>query len=56
MGLTGAITTVPQQNMLERWFNGAIILAPGTNLSIQTSTASGTVSTSCEFIWEELSE
>lgn len=54
MGLTGAITTVPQIQTLERWFNGAIILQPGANLSIQTSTASGATATFCEYIWEEV--
>lgn len=54
MGLTGAITTVPQLQVMERWFNGAIILQPGTNLSIQTSTASGASATFCEYIWEEV--
>jgi hypothetical protein len=54
MGLTGAITTVPQLQTLERWFNGAIILQPGTNFSIQTSTASGASGTFCEYIWEEV--
>lgn len=53
VGLTGAITTSPTQLPLGRWFNGGLILEQGCNLSIQTSTASGTVSTSCEFIWEE---
>lgn len=54
MGLTGAITTVPQLQTLERWFNGAIILQPGSNFSIQTSTASGASATFCEYIWEEV--
>jgi hypothetical protein len=54
MGLTGAITTVPQLQMLERWFDGGIIIQPGTNVSIQTSTASGASGTFCEFIWEEV--
>lgn len=53
MGLTGAITTVPQMQTLERWFNGAIILQPGSNFSIQTSTASGASGMFCEYIWEE---
>lgn len=56
MGLTGAITTAPLVQTLERWFDGALVLKPGTNLSIQTSTASGTNSTFCEFIWEEVDE
>ena len=52
-GLTGAITTVPQIQILERWYHGSIILTPNTALSIQTSTASGTTATFCEYIWEE---
>lgn len=54
MGLTGAITTVPGMQNFERWFNGSIILKPGTNFSIQTSTASGASATFCEYIWEEV--
>ena len=53
-GLTGAITTLPGISPMERWFNGAIILQPGTNLSIQTSTASGALGLLCEYIWEEV--
>lgn len=52
-GLTGAITTVPGTQNYERWYNGALILTPGTNLSIQTSTASGASATFCEYLWEE---
>lgn len=52
--LTGAITTIPHQNVLERWFNGSIIIAPGTNLSIQTGVASGAAGLFCEYIWEEV--
>jgi hypothetical protein len=54
MGLTGAITTAPVVNALERWFNGSIILTPGTAISIQTSTASGASAAFCEYIWEEI--
>lgn len=54
MGLTGAITTIPQLQCLERWYNGAIILQPGANLSIQTSTASGASGMFCSYIWEEV--
>lgn len=56
VGLTGAITTIPQLQTLERWFNGSIILTPGTNISIQTGVASGASGTFCEFIWEEVPE
>lgn len=54
VGLTGAITTIPQAQNMGRFFDGSIIIAPGTNLSIQTSTASGASSTLCEYIWEEV--
>jgi len=55
-GLTGAITTAPAIKPIGRWFNGSIVLKPGTNLSIQTSTASGASATLCEYIWEEVDE
>ena len=54
VGLTGAITTAPSSGAFGRWFNGGIVLQPGTNLSIQTTTASGTSGTFCEYIWEEV--
>jgi hypothetical protein len=56
MGLTGAITTVPHIQTLERWFNGGLVLKPGCNLSIQTSAASGASGTWCEYLWEEVAE
>lgn len=56
VGLTGAITTTPTSQPISRWFDGSIILCPGTNLSIQTSTASGASATFCEYIWEEIDE
>lgn len=56
VGLTGAITTVPTGQMLDRWFAGALILKPGANLSIQTSAASGASATFCEYLWEEVDE
>jgi hypothetical protein len=55
-GLTGAITTTPSVGAIDRWFNGSVILKPGTNISIQTSTASGASGLLCEFIWEEVDE
>ena len=55
-GLTGAITTAPAIKPIGRWFNGSMVLKPGTNLSIQTSTASGASATLCEYIWEEVDE
>jgi hypothetical protein len=56
VGLTGAITTTPAAQSIERWFNGSIVLKPGTNFSIQTSTASGASGLLCEYIWEEVDE
>lgn len=53
VGLTGAITTAPALLPMTRWFDGGFILQPGCNLSVQTSTASGTSSTLCEYVWEE---
>ena len=53
IGLTGAITTVPQIQTLGRWFDGGLIVAPGTTISFQTGTASGASGTFCELIWEE---
>ena len=56
VGLTGAINLLPAAPPVGRWFNGSIILKPGTNLSIQTSTASGASGMLCEYIWEEIDE
>lgn len=53
-GLTGAITTLPGMQTYERWYNGGLILPPGSALSLQTSTASGASSMLCEYIWEEV--
>ena len=47
--LTGAITTTPTVAPFERWYNGALWLAPGFNFSIQTSTATTLF---CEYIFE----
>lgn len=46
---TAAITTGPVGSFYERWYNGALWLAPGFNFSIQTSTASTLF---CEYIFE----
>ena len=56
VGLTGAITTTPGMQTFARWLHGALVITPGTNVSIQTSTASGTIGTWCEFLWEEEDE
>ena len=53
-GLTGAVNLLPQIQVLGRWYNGAINIEPGTNLSIQTGAASGASGTFCEYIWEEV--
>lgn len=54
MGLTGAITTLPASPSIGRWFDGALIIPPGANFSLQTSSASGASGMWCEYIWEEL--
>ena len=52
-GLTGAVNLLPQTQGMERWYDGSVILKPGTNISIQTEAASGAVGMLCELIWEE---
>ncbi len=47
--LTGAVTTAPVVQPFERWYNGALWVPPGYNLSIQTSTATTLF---CEYIFE----
>ena len=54
VGLTGAITTIPQIPTLGRHFDGAIIIGEGAALSFQTSTASGASGFFGEFIWFEI--
>ncbi len=54
VGLTGAITTIPSIATCGRFFDGSIILYPGSALSFQTSTASGASGFFGEFIWEEV--
>ena len=54
VGLTGAITTIPNQTASGRLFNGSVLIQPGVNISIQFSTATGTSSTLCEYIWQEV--
>lgn len=53
VGLTGAVTTVPGIAMFQRWYNGALLIQPGTTITFQTSTASGAASVHGEFIWSE---
>lgn len=52
-GLTGAITTLPYVATVGRWFDGAIVVTPGSNITIQTGVASGASGMFCEFVWEE---
>lgn len=52
-GLTGAVNLLPAAPVIGRWFNGALELMPGANLSLQTSSASGASGMWCEYIWEE---
>lgn len=52
-GFTGAVTTIPYIAAAGREFAGSIILAPGSAISIQSSTASG-AGLFCEYIWEEV--
>ena len=54
VGLTGAITTVPYLQTVEKWYNGLIILQPGSAVTIQTGVASGASGMWCSFIWEEI--
>jgi len=54
VGVTGAITTVPQVQPLGRWFDGSIIIQPGSAVSFQTSTASGASGFFGEFVWAEV--
>jgi hypothetical protein len=53
VGLTGAITTVPALQSFYREFYGALVITPGSAISIQTSTASGASATFLEYVWEE---
>ena len=52
--LTGAITTHTQQIALGFWFNGALILQPGSAVSFQASAASAAASVQGSWIWEEI--
>ena len=53
MGSTSAVNLFPQIPVMGRWFNGAIEIMPGTNLSIQSSAASGAAGMWNDYIWEE---
>lgn len=52
-GLTGAITTIPMFQALERWYNGAVLIEPGCTVSVQTGVATGASGGFVSFIWEE---
>lgn len=54
VGLTGAITTIPQIATLGKWYDGAILIKEGAAISFQTSTASGASGFFGEFIWAEI--
>jgi len=52
-GLTGAVNLLPTGQNLCEWFDGSLIIEPGTAISIQTGTASGTNGTFNSYIVEE---
>ena len=54
MGLTGAISVETCAKEHGGWLDGAVVIGPGTAISIQTSTASGGSGLWCSFIWEEI--
>lgn len=54
-GLTGAITTSPISPVQGRYFDGSIIIQPGSAISFQTSTQSGASGFLGEFVWFETS-
>lgn len=54
VGLTGAITTVPSMGAIGRYFDGTLILSPGSAISFQTSAASGASGFFGEIVWEEV--
>lgn len=53
IGLTGAITVQCGAVQYGGWYDGSIIIEPGTAISIQTSTASGASGLWCSYIVEE---
>lgn len=53
IGLTGAITTVPSLSAMTKWYYGALLIQPGCNISVQSSTATEASSSFVSFIWEE---
>ena len=53
VGFAAALTVNNQQNPIGGWLDGSIVIGPGTAVSFQTSTASGTSGLFGEFKWEE---
>lgn len=53
-GLTGAVNLDSTAQPIGGWLNGAFAIAPGANVSIQTSAASGASGTFSNYIWEEV--
>ena len=54
VGLTGAITTVPALGPMTKWYVSPVLIQPGCNVSVQTSTASGANATLISYIWSEI--
>lgn len=54
VGLTSAITVFPAAQPMTKCYFGALLIQPGTNVSIQTSTASGANGLWCAYVWEEV--
>ena len=50
---TGAITVPLLMPAMFRWYDGSVLIEEGCNLSIQTSTAAGTVGLWTAFFYEE---
>lgn len=50
---TGAVSTIPGQPTHGRWYNGGLILMPGTAVSIQSESTGPTNGAFCSYIWEE---
>ena len=53
VGLTAAITTIPAIAALDECYYGAVLIQPGCNISVQTSTATEASSSYVAFMWEE---
>lgn len=53
VALTGAITTVPSYKALSKWYYGGLLIQPGCNISVQSSTVTEASSSYVSFMWEE---